>query len=79
MQRAIAMRELDTAEDVHDVLIWRLRRLAQLPAHPGQANPHPQAGTRQPTTSTNDHTSNRTAPTAAARPGSDPRTRPPRR
>ncbi|WP_260640699.1 hypothetical protein [Streptomyces angustmyceticus] len=74
LQRAIALRELDTAEDANDVLVWRLRRLAQLPAHPGQANPHPQAGTRQPTTSTNDHTSNRTAPTTAARPGSDPRT-----
>lgn len=79
LQQAIAMRELDTAEDVNDVLVWRLRRLAQLPAHPGEATPHPRAGTRQPTTSTNDLTSNRTAPTAAARPGSDPRTRPPRR
>ncbi|MFE1764707.1 relaxase/mobilization nuclease domain-containing protein [Streptomyces angustmyceticus] len=79
LQRAIAMRELDTAEDVNDVLVWRLRRLAQLPAHPGEATPHPRAGTRQPTTATNDLTSNRRAPTAAARPGSDPRTRPPRR
>ncbi|WP_433855488.1 relaxase/mobilization nuclease domain-containing protein [Streptomyces kronopolitis] len=79
LQRAIAMRELDTAEDVHDVLVWRLRRLAQLPAHPGEATPHPQASTRQSKTSTNDRISNRTAPTAAARPGSDPRTRPPRR
>ncbi|MER5972866.1 mobilization protein [Streptomyces sp. NPDC002055] len=78
LQRAIAMRELDTAEDVNDVLVWRLRRLAQLPAHPAEAT-QPQAGTRQPTASTNDRTSNRTAPTAAARPGSDPRTRPPRR
>ncbi|MGW7019999.1 relaxase/mobilization nuclease domain-containing protein [Streptomyces decoyicus] len=78
LQRAIAMRELDTAEDVHDVLVWRLRRIAQLPAHPAEAT-QPQAGTRQPTASTNDRTSNRTAPTAAARPGSDPRTRPPRR
>ncbi|MFJ6791404.1 hypothetical protein [Streptomyces angustmyceticus] len=53
-QRAIALRELDTAEDVHDILVWRLRRLAQLPAHPGEATPHPRAGTRQPTTLTND-------------------------
>jgi hypothetical protein len=28
------MRELETAESVHDVLVWRLRRLADLPAHP---------------------------------------------
>ncbi|WP_129295022.1 relaxase/mobilization nuclease domain-containing protein [Streptomyces lydicus] len=79
LQRAIDMRELETAEDVNDVLVWRLRRLAQLPAHPGEVTPQPQAGARQPETSTNDRTSNRTAPTAAARPGSDPRTRPPRR
>ena len=37
LQQAIDMRELDTAEDVNDVLVWRLRRLAQLPAHPGEA------------------------------------------
>ncbi|MFD9206588.1 relaxase/mobilization nuclease domain-containing protein [Streptomyces sioyaensis] len=78
LQQAIAMRELNTAEDVNDVLVWRLRRLAQLPAHPAEAT-HPQAGARQPTTSTNDLTRNPTAPTAAARPGPDPRTRPPRR
>ncbi|MFG2094656.1 relaxase/mobilization nuclease domain-containing protein [Streptomyces sp. NPDC048612] len=78
LQRAIDMRELETAEDVNDVLVWRLRRLAQLPAHPGEVTPQPQAGARQPETSTNDHTRNRTAPTAAARPA-DPRTRPPRR
>ena len=35
LRRAIALRELDTAENVHDVLIWRLRRLADLPGQPG--------------------------------------------
>ncbi|MGA5632547.1 relaxase/mobilization nuclease domain-containing protein [Streptomyces lydicamycinicus] len=79
LQQAIAMRELDTAEEVNDVLVWRLRRLTQLPTHPGEAAPRPQAGARQPKTSTNDRTSNRTTATAPARPGSDPRTRPPRR
>ncbi|MFF9784187.1 relaxase/mobilization nuclease domain-containing protein [Streptomyces nigrescens] len=79
LQQVIAMRELDTAEDVNNVLVWRLRRLAHLPAHPGEATPHPQAGARQNKPSTNDRTSYRTTPTAAARPGSDPRTRPPRR
>ncbi|MGW0564633.1 relaxase/mobilization nuclease domain-containing protein [Streptomyces sp. NPDC003016] len=79
LQQAIDMRELDTAEDVNDVLVWRLRRLAQLPAHPGEATRRPQAGTSQPKASTN-RTNNRTAPTAAARPAaSDPRNRPPRR
>lgn len=37
------MRELDTAEDVNDVLVWRLRRIARLPAHPGEALRRPQA------------------------------------
>jgi hypothetical protein len=37
LQQAIDMRELDTAEDVDDVLVWRLRRIAGLPAHPGRA------------------------------------------
>ncbi|MFI9626456.1 relaxase/mobilization nuclease domain-containing protein [Streptomyces sp. NPDC052042] len=75
LQQAIDMRELDTAEDVNDVLVWRLRRLAQLPAHPDEAPRRPHAGTSQPKTSTN-----RSAPTIAARPITfDPRNRPPRR
>ncbi|MGW3067661.1 relaxase/mobilization nuclease domain-containing protein [Streptomyces sp. NPDC001130] len=78
LQQAIDMRELDTAEDVNDVLVWRLRRLAQLPAHPG-ATHRPQAGAGQ-SKSPAKHTSNRTTPTAAARPAaSDPRNRTPRR
>ncbi|WP_326662838.1 relaxase/mobilization nuclease domain-containing protein [Streptomyces sp. NBC_00385] len=79
LQQAIDMRELDTAENTNDVLVWRLRRLAQLPAHPGEATRRPQASTSRPKTATN-HTINRTAPTAASRPAaSDPRSRPPRR
>lgn len=79
LQQAIDMRELDTADDVNDVLVWRLRRLAQLPAHPGEATRRPQAGTSQ-TRAPASRTNNRTAPTAAARPtASDPHNRPPRR
>lgn len=79
LQQAIDMRELDTAENTNDVLVWRLRRLAQLPAHPGEATRRPQVNTSRPKTVTN-HTINRTAPTAASRPAaSDPRNRPPRR
>ncbi|WP_330433909.1 relaxase/mobilization nuclease domain-containing protein [Streptomyces sp. NBC_00825] len=75
LQQAIDMRELDTAEDMTDVLVWRLRRLAQLPAHPGEAPRRPQPTASRPTSSTN-----RKAPTTAARPiTSDPRNRPPRR
>ncbi|MFD7972379.1 hypothetical protein [Streptomyces clavifer] len=79
LQQAIDMRELDTAENTNDVLVWRLRRLAHLPAHPGEATRRPQASTSRPKTTAN-HTINRTAPTAASRPAaSDPRNRPPRR
>ncbi|MEV0493260.1 relaxase/mobilization nuclease domain-containing protein [Streptomyces atratus] len=78
LQQAIDMRELDTAADMNDVLVWRLRRLAQLPAHPGEAARRPQAGTSRPKTASN-RTSNRTAPTAAARFATDLRNRPPRR
>ncbi|MBM9503306.1 hypothetical protein [Actinacidiphila acididurans] len=34
LKEAIAMRELDTAQNIEDVLVWRLRRLTDLPAHP---------------------------------------------
>ncbi|MFJ2716904.1 relaxase/mobilization nuclease domain-containing protein [Streptomyces sp. NPDC087437] len=79
LRQAINVRELDTAEDVNDVLVWRLRRIAQLPAHPGEAPRRPQVGTRQAKTSTS-RTSERNAPAAAPRPVvSDPNRRPPRR
>ncbi|WP_225848233.1 relaxase/mobilization nuclease domain-containing protein [Streptomyces sp. HPF1205] len=35
LRKAVAMRELDSAESIDDVLVWRLRRLADLPADPG--------------------------------------------
>ncbi|WP_405668227.1 relaxase/mobilization nuclease domain-containing protein [Streptomyces sp. NBC_00055] len=79
LQQAIDMRELDTAADVDDVLVWGLRRLAQLPAHPGEGTRRPQAGTRPTKTSAN-RASERNAPTAAPRPAAtDPRSHPPRR
>jgi len=37
LQQAIDQRELDTAVDIDDVLVWRIRRIAHLPAHPGPA------------------------------------------
>ncbi|MGV9318224.1 relaxase/mobilization nuclease domain-containing protein [Streptomyces sp. NPDC003660] len=67
LQQAIDMRELDTAEDVNDVLVWRLRRIARLPAHPGDAPRRPQAATGPTNTSTN-RISERNAPPAAVRP-----------
>lgn len=75
LQQAIDMRELDTAEDVNDVLVWRLRRLAQLPAHPDEAPRRP-----QPTASSTHVLDQPESPTTAARLiTSDPRNRPPRR
>ncbi|OCC11516.1 relaxase/mobilization nuclease domain-containing protein [Streptomyces sp. PTY087I2] len=79
LRQAIDMRELDTAADVTDVLVWRLRRLAQLPAHPHEAACRPQADTC-PTKTSARGTGQRNAPAAAPRPAaSDPRSRPPRR
>lgn len=79
LQEAIAMRELDTAEDVNDVLVWRLRRLAQLPAHPGEAARSPQDDTGRATPPAN-RTGVRAASPASPRPAAtDPRSRPPRR
>ena len=45
LKKASARRELDSAESVSDVLVWRLRRAADLPADasampaPGSASP----------------------------------------
>lgn len=79
LRQAVAMRELDTAEDVNDVLVWRLRRIAQLPAHPAEGPRRPQGGTR-PTKTSAHHINEPNAPTAVVRPAApDPRTYPTRR
>ncbi|MEU4029732.1 relaxase/mobilization nuclease domain-containing protein [Streptomyces anulatus] len=79
LRQAIDMRELDSADDVNDVLVWRLRRIAQLPAHPGAASRRPTDGTSNPKASAN-RTSTRTTPTTGVRPvAPTPRNRPPRR
>ncbi|MFE5735460.1 relaxase/mobilization nuclease domain-containing protein [Streptomyces sp. NPDC056528] len=79
LRQAVDMRELDTAADVNDVLVWRLRRIAQLPAHPGEAPRRPQAGTR-PTKPSANRTNERNTPATTPRPAApDPRSRPPRR
>ncbi|MFB7776280.1 relaxase/mobilization nuclease domain-containing protein [Streptomyces bauhiniae] len=79
LRQAIDMRELDTADDVNDVLVWRLRRLAQLPAHPGDVSPRSQAGARPARTAASRSTE-RNTPTAAQHPvGIDQGSRPPRR
>ncbi|WP_327173595.1 relaxase/mobilization nuclease domain-containing protein [Streptomyces sp. NBC_00464] len=65
LRQAIDMRELESADDVSDVLVWRLRRIAQLPAHPGDVARRPQAATRQATTPSN-RTSERNTTAAAS-------------
>jgi hypothetical protein len=75
LQQAIDMRELDTAENVNDVIIWRLRRLADLPAHPGTPARTPQAGTSR----TKSAAPRTVAPAAPSPSAPDPRNRPPRR
>jgi hypothetical protein len=79
LRQAIDMRELDTADDVNEVLVWRLRRLADLPANPGGAPRPATTGTARPT-ATPRRTGVHGAPPAAPRPVSpDSRDRPPRR
>ncbi|MEU7510681.1 mobilization protein [Streptomyces sp. NPDC042898] len=75
LQQAIDMRELDTAADVNDVLVWRLRRLAHLPAHPGEAPRRPPVGSRTGKTSANLTSELMAVPSATVA----PRNRPPRR
>ncbi|MFC8015226.1 relaxase/mobilization nuclease domain-containing protein [Streptomyces cinereoruber] len=80
LQQVIDMRELDTAADVNDVLVWRLRRLAHLSAHPGEATRRPPTGIRPTKTSTNLISERKTVTPAAVRPAVvDSCNRPPRR
>ncbi|MFE8912986.1 mobilization protein [Streptomyces globisporus] len=44
LSQAAARRELGTAERVSDVLVWRLRRVADLPADPGNSQGLPARG-----------------------------------
>ncbi|WP_433549162.1 relaxase/mobilization nuclease domain-containing protein [Streptomyces sp. CA-294286] len=49
LAEAAARRELDTAESISDVLVWRLRRLAGLPANPATRPSTSSAARRRPT------------------------------
>ncbi|MFG3255265.1 relaxase/mobilization nuclease domain-containing protein [Streptomyces sp. NPDC048172] len=69
LQRAVAWRELNTADRVTDVLVWRLRRIGHLPAdapqrpadtrspeqQPRQEQAHTAGPTHNPTTSEHRH------------------------
>jgi len=78
LRQAIAIRELDTAENVNDVLVWRLRRLAHLPAHPGATN-RPQTGTGPAKAPSNRPSFRPTSAATPRLPAPDPRQRAPRR
>ncbi|UYB40916.1 relaxase/mobilization nuclease domain-containing protein [Streptomyces sp. Je 1-4] len=76
LQQAIAWRELDTADNVTDVLVWRLRRLGKLPAtvNPPRTRTNSRPPQRQP------QPPKPQAPESAARPNlNDPRQRGARR
>ncbi|MGK4579619.1 relaxase/mobilization nuclease domain-containing protein [Kitasatospora sp. HPMI-4] len=77
LKEAIAMRELETAQDISDVLVWRLRRLANLPTHPDTPRPTQIATVRaKPTPG---HPATRPAPPVAVRPAAPEQRGAPRR
>ncbi|MFI5804430.1 relaxase/mobilization nuclease domain-containing protein [Streptomyces sp. NPDC051561] len=55
LAEAAARRELDTAESVSDVLVWRLRRLAGLPAAPSSQRSASSAPRTRPARASVDH------------------------
>ncbi|MFB8086897.1 relaxase/mobilization nuclease domain-containing protein [Streptomyces sp. NPDC055992] len=69
LQQAIDMRELDTADNVNDVLVWRLRHLAHLPAQPAEPSRARWSGT----------TARPATPAATTRTTVEPPRQPPRR
>ncbi|MFF4820742.1 relaxase/mobilization nuclease domain-containing protein [Kitasatospora sp. NPDC001309] len=75
LEKAVHRRELETARNTTDVLVWRIRRLADLPANPERPRTRTAAGTRARTASAQART-NQPAP---AQPVTDPRRPAPRR
>ncbi|MFE6868807.1 relaxase/mobilization nuclease domain-containing protein [Kitasatospora sp. NPDC057692] len=74
LEEATSWRELDTARDTTDVLVWRIRRIADLPAIPGNTK----AGTTR-TRHAPGRTGTRAESLAPARPVTDSRRPAPRR
>ncbi|WP_435178216.1 relaxase/mobilization nuclease domain-containing protein [Actinacidiphila sp. bgisy145] len=66
LQQAIDMRELDSADNVNDVLVWRLSRLTALPAHPTAAPSKPQGWPDDPKAAVSSHSPNRKRKRTAA-------------
>ena len=79
LHQAIALRELDTAADINDVLVWRLRRLTHLPAHPGEAAHTATSGTTRAKAPANQTTAHTVPPAASRSTTPETSNRPPRR
>ncbi|WP_441247360.1 relaxase/mobilization nuclease domain-containing protein [Kitasatospora sp. McL0602] len=77
LNEAIVLRELATAQDVPDVLVWRIRRLAKLPAHPDAPRSTPLATSRTKTSP--GQPAARPTPPATTRPTAPEQRRAPRR
>ncbi|TQF02032.1 mobilization protein [Kitasatospora acidiphila] len=80
LEEATSWRELDTARNTDDVLVWRIRRIADLPSNPT----HPAKTMTSFTSSTRTRpapgrTGTRTETPAPARPSTDPHRPTPRR
>ncbi|MFD8703618.1 mobilization protein [Kitasatospora sp. NPDC059648] len=75
LAEATSWRELETARDTTDVLVWRIRRIADLPANPQRPRTGTTAGTRAAT----EPARTRTAQPTSARLATDPRGSAPRR
>ncbi|MFE4977939.1 relaxase/mobilization nuclease domain-containing protein [Kitasatospora sp. NPDC056651] len=67
LEKAVDRRELETARNTDDVLVWRIRRLADLPANPE----HPRTRTSPGTQTRTGSAQARTAQSAPARPATD--------
>ncbi|MFJ4184175.1 mobilization protein [Kitasatospora sp. NPDC089509] len=75
LEKAVDRRELETARNTTDVLVWRIRRLADLPANPEHPHTRAAAGTRART----GPAQARTARPAQPQPPADPHRPAPRR
>ncbi|MET8626600.1 mobilization protein [Kitasatospora sp. NPDC004669] len=75
LEKAVDRRELETARNTTDVLVWRIRRLADLPANPE----HPRTRTATSTQARTGPAQARTAQPAPPQPATDPRRPAPRR
>ncbi|MFF1793295.1 mobilization protein [Kitasatospora sp. NPDC058263] len=71
LEEATSGRELDTARSTDEVLVWRIRRIADLPSIPDPSD-KPKTGTTQDAPARG-RSGTRTATQAPARPAADPR------